>query len=387
MLEKFTVYNGGVKLYFGPEVIGNLKKHLKGHKKLLIVSGKRSADVSGAFPELKKILDENGVEYVRYTGVKPNPTDDVVEEIKKLYLSEGCDGIVAIGGGSPIDSAKAARVLIAGGGTIKEYLYGLKRIPENQPPLYAINLTHGTGTEIDRYSVVTITETREKIGFGPGYPTASIDDPRYLVTLPLNQTRYTALDAFAHAVESSTSSLSSPYTRLLSREAIALIVKYLPVAVEQPRDLEARYWLLYASMIAGIAIDHGVTQLGHGLEHVLSGLKPELPHGAGLAILYKELIRHFYKERPAEMKYVLEPLDPSLRPVPEDADKAQEAFNKFLEKIGFDETLSTYGFTKEDVDEIVRLLYETNLRKRYEPLTPYGLPDKEYLKQLILKLL
>ncbi len=387
MLEKFTVYNGGVKLYFGPQVIGDLKKHLKNHKKLLIVSGKRSADISGAFPELKKILDEQGIEYVRYTDVKPNPTDNIVETIRQAYLDENCDGIVAIGGGSPIDSAKAARVLIAGGGSIKEYLYGLRKPPAQQPPLYAINLTHGTGTEIDRYSVVTIVETREKIGFGPGYPTASVDDPRYLVTLPTNQTKYTALDAFAHAVESSTSSLSSPYSRLLSREAVALIVKYLPVAVEKPDDLEARYWLLYASMLAGIAIDHGVTQLGHGLEHVLSGLKPELPHGAGLAILYRELIRHFYRERPLEMKYVLEPLEPSLKPVPDDADKAQEAFNKFLGKIGFTETLSTYGFTREDVDEIIRLLYETNLRKRYEPLTPYGLPDKDYLKQLILKLL
>jgi len=223
MLEKFTVYNGGVKLYFGTKVIGNLKKHLKNHKKLLIVSGKRSADVSGAFPELKKILDEQGIEYVRYTNVKPNPTDDVVEAIKQVYLVENCDGIVAIGGGSPIDSAKAARVLIAGDGSIEEYLYGLRKPPAQQPPLYVINLTHGTGTEIDRYSVITITETREKIGFGPGYPTASIDDPRYLLTLPVNQTRYTALDAFAHAVESSTSSLSSPYSRLLSREAIGLI--------------------------------------------------------------------------------------------------------------------------------------------------------------------
>ena len=383
---KFNVYNGGVKLYFGLNTINNASKYLTGFKKLLIVTGKKSAKISGALDDILKILDEKGIEYSIYNEIRPNPVTDNVRGLVEKYNAEEAEGFIAIGGGSIIDAVKAARAVISGGGDIVEYLEGKRHIPVNQPFLLAINLTHGTGTEIDRYAVVTIPETKEKIGFAPGYPTVSIDDPRYTVTLPRNQTIYTSIDAFAHAVESATSVYASPYTYLLAAESVKYIVAYLPRALKNPSDIEARYWLLYASMIAGISIDHGVTHLGHGLEHILSGYNPDLPHGAGLAILYKGLMRYFYELNPEVMCKILKPLDPTLRPRKEDAEKAQEAYNLFLESIGYKETLSTYGFDEDIIRELVKNFYELPKMKKYHLLSP-RIPSMEEIYKIMSSLI
>ncbi|MET1159651.1 MAG: iron-containing alcohol dehydrogenase [Thermoprotei archaeon] len=384
-MEVFQVYNGGVKLFFGPGTIESVKEFLKGYKKLLIVTGKKSARVSGALGDVEKILNELGIEYSVWDRAVPNPTRELVHELAEYYRSGLYEGFIAIGGGSVIDLAKAARVVVVGGGDIKEYLYSMRKAPEKQPFLLAVNLTHGTGTEIDRYAVVTITETKEKLGFNAGYPTVSVDDPRYLITLPRNQTIYTSLDAFAHAVEAATTRLTSPYVRLLAREAIRLIVEYLPKALEKPDNVEYRYWLLYASMIAGIAIDHGVTHYGHAIEHVLTGVKPELAHGSGLGIIHRELIGIIYEQMPENMAYVLEPLEPSLKPIREDASKAVKAYNEFLEKIGFTEKLSDYGFTENDLEKL-EPLYNSMIEKRFKGVLPFELPwskVREMLKKLL----
>ncbi|MEM1662153.1 MAG: iron-containing alcohol dehydrogenase [Desulfurococcaceae archaeon] len=385
MLKNFTIYNGGVKLFFGLNVVEEMSNLIEQSSRILIVMGKRSAKVSGAFYEVISVLKNTDSSIEVWDKAEPNPTDRLVEELKTI-LNENFQYIIAIGGGSVIDLAKASRVLYSCGGSIREYLYGVKRVCRDlKPPLIAVNLTHGTGSEIDRYSVVTLTDTREKIGFNAGYPYASFDDPRYTVSLSRNHTIYVTMDAFAHAVESATSRFSSPYTELLARETIDLIVKYLPRALENPTEITYRYWLMYASMLAGISIDHGVTHIGHGLEHVLTGLNPNLPHGAGLAILYKELIGLIYRGNPVTMAKILKPLDPSLTPEPSDAEKARRAYIKFLDVIGFYETLSDYGFSIDSVKEIQER-YSKLAPKRYEPLSPFEVKPEE-IAEIVLSLL
>ncbi len=352
-LKNFTIYNGGVKLFFGNNSIKYIDKYLENYSKLLIVTGKKSAKTSGALKDVEEILSGKNIDYEVYDKVFPNPTDDLVRDLVDYYREGVFEGYIAIGGGSVIDLVKACRVVAVGGGDIKDYLYGLKKPPTRQPFLLAINLTHGTGSEIDRYSVINIRETGEKIGFSAGYPDVSIDDPRYTLTLPRNQSIYTSIDAFTHAVESATSRYSSPYTELLAGETIYYIVKYLPKTIDKPSDLEARYWLLYASMIAGISIDHGVTHIGHVIEHLLSGYNPEIPHGAGLAILYIELIRYIYEYYPETMARLLKPLDNSLKPLKEYSEKAREKYIEFLDGIGFHERLSDYGLGRDDLRHIV----------------------------------
>ncbi len=385
-MKSFNIYNGGVKLLFGLNRVSELKTYLRDHERLLIITGRRSAKVSGALDDIVKVLDELGIEYDVYDRVKANPDTSIIRGIVETYRSENYDGFIAIGGGSVIDAAKAARVVVSGGGDIMDYLYHRRKVPSNQVFLLAVNLTHGTGSEIDRYSVVSVPEKKHKIGFSAGYPSVSLDDPKYTRTLPVNQTIYTSLDAFAHAVESSTSTLSSPYIILLSRDAVEKITTYLPKTLENPGNLEYRYWLLYASMIAGISIDHGVTHLGHGLEHVLSALNPDLPHGAGLAILYKVLIKIFYTYDPSTMSILLRPLHEELKPSREYSGEAQKAFNEFLEEIGFHETLSDYGFSRDDIALITRLFMEDPMYKRYHRLSPFKITSelvKEILENII----
>ncbi len=372
MLRRFQVYSGGVKLFFGVNALDDARDFFRGRgvDKFLIVTGRKSARISGALDDIVSVLKEIGVDHSVFNGINPNPTIDDVKRIVEAYKESESSGFIAIGGGSVIDATKIARSLMVCGGDPRKYLYGEEKCIVDKPLLYVVNLTHGTGTEIDRWAVATIPETNEKLGMEAGYPNISIDDPRYTTTLPLNQTIYVTLDAFAHAVESATSYRSSPYTILLDSEAIKYIVAYLGKALDKPSDVEARYWLLYASMLAGISIDHSGTHLGHALEHILSGLEPKLPHGAGLGILYRELMEYFYKVNPETMSRILKPLDPSLRPIVEDAAKAREAYNKFLEEIGFKERLSDYGFSRDDIRDIVKMATENKVFKNWIASSP-----------------
>jgi len=195
---------------------------------------------------------------------------------------------------------------------------------------------------------------------------------RYLLTLSRNQTLFTSLDALYHALESSVSPASNVMVRDLSRAAVAKIREYLRRAVDSPRDLEARYMLLYASMAAGIAIDMAGTSIIHGLEHGLSGVVPQLEHGAGLAIIGPELMKMLYRAKPREAWEVMSLLDPSLQPRAEDAERAGESLRKFQESAGFSLRLSDYGFSEAELREAVSVawpLFESRVTPEIPPLS------------------
>ena len=375
-LPRFSVRTGRTIVYFGINSVEALNKWVDKFKRVFIVTSRRAARISGALDDVTKILDAHGIKYEVFSEVFPNPTDSLVDTLAERIWRFGAEAVIAIGGGSVIDSAKMACIVVANGGRTIEYVKGGKE-PRSSIPLAAVNLTHGTGTEADRYAVVTIEETREKLGTAHEllYPSISIDDPRYLTTLPKNQTLYTAIDAVFHAIESSTSRIASPYTEILAEKVIELVVKYLPRAVENPQDVEARYWLLYASMLAGIAIDHGRTHLVHAIEHALSGLKPELAHGAGLGIVGPIVLEHIYRARPDTCYRILRHLDPSLEPSEKAAVKAREALSRFLESVGFREKLRDYGFSEENAQDVVRLTLSSPLRLLVG-LAPFQVDEK-----------
>ena len=375
MTPTFRVYNGGVNLVFGVNGLAELKNVLSSMRRPVIVTGRRSAVESGALAEVTKVLEESGVSYVVYDRATPNPTLQQAEELAEYYRSEGGMEFIAIGGGSVIDLAKSARVLVAGGGSVREYFYGLRQAPREKPLLFVVNTTHGTGSEVDRFAVLTDEGELEKRGFPAGYPDYGVDDPRYTLTLPVNQSVYTSIDALSHAIEAATSRASSPYTELLSVEASRRVFEYLPRVVGNPRDLEARYWLLYASMLGGIAIDHSLTHLGHGLEHVLSAYNPRLPHGAGLALVHAKLIEYIYKARPETTWRILSAVDPGLRPRSEDAQRAASAFKGFLERVGFSEGLGDYGFTPGEVERLFKSVVSRKSMKRYVELAPFEVTE------------
>lgn len=374
-----------MQIFFGPGTVECIEPWLASFGKVLVVAGRSSGERSGALKDLVNLLESKGVSYEVYKGVSPNPTDSIVDEAAEVAWRSGAQAVVAVGGGSAIDTAKLAAAIAVSGGRAREYLRG-ERSPRGSLPVAAVNLTHGTGSEADRYAVATVEETREKVGVASDhlYPAVSVDDPRYTLSMPREQVVYTTLDALYHALESSTAILTSPYAGTLGEEVLKLVLAWLPKAVADLQNLEARYWLLYASMLAGIAIDNARTHLVHAMEHALSGLNPKLAHGAGLGMLGPAIVERTYKVSPSRAHRLLKHLDPELRPVPEDAKRAREALERFQKAVGFAETLSDYGFGPDDAQRVVELV--TGPLSATAKLAPFEV-TKDLVREIFLELL
>ncbi|MDY3869189.1 MAG: iron-containing alcohol dehydrogenase [Pyramidobacter sp.] len=359
--SRTTAYLGVGAIDKVKDICADLKS--KGISKVLVVTGRGSYKATGAWDKVTEAFSANGIDYVLYDKVTPNPTVDAIDEAVKLGRDLGASAVFGIGGGSPIDTAKSAAILLSYLEQDARALYEYRFTPVKAVPVIAINLTHGTGTEVDRFAVATIEEKNFKpaIAYDCIYPLYAIDDPALMTGLKADQTRYVSIDAVNHVVEAATTKIfSSPYTVLLAEETVRLVDTYLPRAVADPNDLEARYCLLYASMIAGIAFDNGMLHLTHGLEHPLSGMKPELTHGLGLAMILPSVVEACWPAASEVLIDVLKPMLPEdLTACPCNASKAADAVEKWLFKMGVTQKLADVGFTEADVEKLVRLTRET----------------------------
>jgi len=333
----------------------------RGIKKTVVVTGKGSHIKSGAWPVVKKAFDEKGIEYVLYSKITPNPTADQVDEATELAKNFGATGVVAIGGGSPIDAGKGVAVMLAYPDKTARDLCEFKFAVEKAAPIIAVNLTHGTGTEVDRFAVVSIPEKDFKpaLAFDCLYPLYSIDDPALMANLPADQTSYVSVDAVNHVIEAATTKLGNPFAVTLAKETIALVAKYLPLARKDPADLTARYHLLYASLIAGVAFDNGLLHFTHALEHPLSGLKPELAHGLGLGVLLPSVVKQIYPAKAQILADILAPIVPGLKGTPDEAGKAYDGLKIWLKETGIKDSLTEEGFSLADVDKLMHLAFHT----------------------------
>ncbi len=356
-LKSCSVRSGKTVDYFGINSIGNIESFVSNVKRVYIITSRSAAKISGALDDVVAILNRYKISYRIYDRVLPNPSTNTVNEVSVDVWRFRADAIIAIGGGSVIDVAKIVSVIAECGGVVENYIADSQSFCGSLP-LVAVNLTHGTGSEVNRYAVVTIDQPRTKIGLASEfmYPIISVDDPRYLLSLPLNQTIYTTLDAFYHAVEAACSRNSSPYIVAIAEEVVKIISEWLPKVVKNLNDIDGRSWLLYASMLAGIAIDNSRAHLIHAIENVLSGLNTNLPHGAGLAMLGPAALTYLYASEYENLYRVLRHLDPSIQPDPSDNVKVGEAVRRFQQLVGFSERLSSYGFTIDDIDRITETI-------------------------------
>ena len=374
-LNNFSLSYGGTRLYFGQGVASShLAEHLHGAKRALIITSKSAARVSGALDHITRSLNEKQVEYVIYDNVKSNPTTANVDDAVRVGRDAGADLVIGIGGGSVIDVAKTVSILLRTDRSATDYVKGVSRSSVIGVPLIVVNLTHGTGSEIDKYVVLTIEGTIEKRGFVARYPDVSFDDPAYTVTLTREQTIYTSLDAFYHAYESVTSRFSNHFTEALGQDAVERIKNNLPNVLENPRSIIGRWNLLYASMEAGICIDQSMTHLNHAIEHAFSGINPVLPHGAGLAMLGPRVVYYTHKANPEASWVVLRHLDPRLRPVSDDAERAMRAVEEFQKSVGFSSRLSDYGIGEDDIRIAVEFIMRM-IRERYRSVPFEPTPD------------
>ena len=349
-------------VYFGCGAINKINDIAKDFKskgldKVIVMSGRNAYKATGAWDVVEKALKANSIEYVNYDGVTPNPTTTAVNEAAKIAKEFGAKAVIAIGGGSPTDAGKSVAILMKYPDKTANDIYEFTFTPQEAAPIVAINLTHGTGTETNRFAVVTIPEKEYKpaIAYDCIYPTYAIDDPALMVKLSPKQTRYVSIDAVNHVVEASTSTVTSPYAVTLAREVITLVAKYLPKAIENAEDLEARYYLAYAAMLGGVCFDNGLLHYTHALEHPLSAVKPELSHGLGLAMLLPAVVKNIYKAKEETLKYILEPIAGKFN----SADEASNGVYEWLKSVGVPSKLKDEGFTEADIPNLVNLAFTT----------------------------
>lgn len=200
----------------------------------------------------------------------------------------------------------------------------------------------------------------------------AIDDPQLMTKLSPKQTRYVSIDAVNHVVEAATSTVASPYSISLAKQVIELVAKYLPKAIANPDDLEARYFLAYAAMMGGVSFDNGLLHYTHALEHPLSAVKPELSHGLGLAILLPAVIKTIYKDRPHVLADILAPIAPGLRGEASEADKAAKEVQGWLQSVDVPQKLEDEGFVEADVEKLVDLVYTTPSLSGLLDIAPSG---------------
>lgn len=357
--SRTTVYFGVGAIAKIADICQDLKA--KGLDKIIVMTGRGAYKKTGAWDYVTKAFAENGISYVHYDKVTPNPNTHHVNEAAKMAAEFGAKAMLAIGGGSAIDAGKSVAILMKNPGKTAEELYEFKFTPTEAAPIIAINLTHGTGSEANRFAVVTIEEKDFKpaIAYDCIYPMYSIDDPALMTGLSEDQTRYVSIDAVNHVVEASTTKATSPYAIDLGVSVVRLVAEYLPAALKDPKNLEARYFLAYAALIAGISFDNGLLHYTHALEHPLSGVNPNLTHGLGLAMLLPAVIKNIYKAKPATLADLLAPIVPGLTGCACEADKVAAGVEKWLFSVGSTHKLEDEGFKAADVDKLVELAFNT----------------------------
>ena len=377
-------------VYFG---VGAIKKindiaadlKSKGIDKLIVMSGRNAYKATGAWDYVEKALKDNSIGYINYDKVTPNPTNEAINEAAKMAKEFGAKAVIAIGGGSPTDAGKSVAILLEYPDKNANDIYEFTFTPTKAAPIVAINLTHGTGTETNRFAVATLVEKDYKpaIAYDCIYPTYAIDDPKLMTKLSPKQTKYVSIDALNHVIEAATSKVASPYTVCLAYEVATMIAKYLPKANANPDDLEARYFLAYAAMLGGVCFDNGLLHYTHALEHPLSAVKHELSHGLGLAMILPAVIENIWESKKQTLAHILQPIAPEIKETTS-AKEASDMVYEWLKSVGVPNKLKDEGFSENDLDRLVELTYTTPSLEGLLQIAP-TMATRESVKEIYAK--
>ena len=278
--------------YIGPgraRETGRLLRTLGVRKALVITDG--FLHQSGLLDGLLESIRETDVEYGVFDGVQPDPTFAIVAEAKQAC--DGCDAVVAVGGGSVLDTAKAVAAAVANHPSA-EALAGMLKVRRRPLPLIAVPTTAGTGSETTVAAIIsdTATHSKKQLLDPKLVPMFAILDPELTVGLPKHTTAHTALDALTHALEAYVAGYADEETDRQARMAVRLIFKYLPRVQEDPADLEGREGLLTASFFAGMAFTRTYVGYVHAFAHTIGG-KFGVPHGLANAVLLPHIMRYY----------------------------------------------------------------------------------------------
>ncbi len=348
-------FNNPTNLLFGVGTLNKLgEQRLPGKKALLLISNGRSTRENGYLDRTIDGLTRTGVKYVIFDKIMENPVKEVIMEGAKHARENQCDFIVALGGGAVIDSSAAIAAMATNDGDLWDYVFGgtgkCQPLKNNGLPIVAIATTSGTRSEMNGFGVISNLEANEKIGFGDPCltPVLAIVDPELMTTVPPKYTAYQGFDALFHNTEVMMSNGVNVMSEALALSAIENIAKYLPRAVKDGKNIEAREHIAYGSTMAGITMQLTSTTAQHSMEHSMSAYHHNLPHGAGLIMISYEFAKFFIDKHACDKQFIKMARAMGMQ----DADKPEDfltALKRLQEECGVDSLrMSDYGFDKSE---------------------------------------
>jgi choline dehydrogenase len=316
---------------------------------------------AGILDEALPPLREAGLDPVTYDQVRANPGIELVDEGARFYRSEQCDGLIGLGGGSSMDTAKGIGVVAVHGGSILDYEYGREPISRRIPPMIAIPTTAGTGSEVTLWAVITDPHRKIKFNVG-GTPNVAawvaIIDPALTVNLPPGVTAGTGMDALAHAVECYTMDYHQPFTDAVALEAIDYVGKWLRTAVEDGHDLQARYHMSLAAMLAGLSYGTESAGADHAMAQSAGGVH-DVPHGDLAGRLLGPVVEFNVPGTPERFARIAQALGKDTRDlsVGQAADLAVEEVYRLTEDVGVP-TLQRLGFAEDEIPMLAKIAFD-----------------------------
>lgn len=347
------------KILFGAGTLNELgKQQLPGKKAVIIISNGKSTRANGYLSRTEEQLAQAGVAASVFDKIQPNPLKETVMEGAAFVKAQGADFIVALGGGSVIDSAKAIAVMATNPGDLWDYIgsgTGKGQPLANAPlPIVAISTTAGTGSEADAGCVITNPETNEKVGLKTPalFPVLCIEDPELMKSVPAHYTAYQGFDALSHSLEGYISKFANLMSDMYAITAIENVGRYLARAVKDGNDIEARTHVAFGNILSGTVMCVGTTSSQHSLEHALSAYHPNLPHGAGLIMLSRAYFGNVIAHHACDERFIRMAKAMGM----ENADKPEDfltVLEKLLTDCGVaDLKMSDYGITPDEFEKM-----------------------------------
>lgn len=345
------------EIVFGCGTIGEIAQLAARYgNKALLVTESMEGPLAAIFTRVKDLLKEGNIEVEQFDGVVPNPTTDVVTQGADLAKAFGAQVVIGVGGGSSMDTAKAIAVEATHPGTAWDYNCHTDGPSDKTLPIIAVGTTAGTGSQATQCAVITKTEDKDKsaIWHRNIFPKIAVVDPELTATMPKSVTAQTGFDAFCHNFEAYLSVNTNPLVEVMALDAIERVANYLPRALADGTDMEARAQMSWADTLGGFTNSNAGVTLPHGLGMQVGGHCPKVTHGQALAAIYPEFTRYTCPAAVEKFAAVGRIFNPALKDVDDDtaAEKACVAIDDFLKEIGLWIGFKDLGVTKEDIREI-----------------------------------
>lgn len=379
-LEMFFSASLPRRIVFGRGSLDNLPNILRELEltgKTLLVSGRYFARKSGYLDKLSSLIKSVGIDVIVYDKVEPNPSIETVEEGGRIAREERVDFVIGFGGGSAMDTAKGIAVLAAQGGKLEEYFYPAE-VGSPVLPIIAIATTCGTGSEVTKYAVFSKGIKKNIVASDQIVPTLSILDVEVLRYLTKEITAHTAMDAFSHALESYYHVRSCEFSEIFARDSLKIIFENFKRAVDG--DIESREKLLYASMLAGLAINMSGTVVVHGLGYYLTQ-KFGIPHGLANLLFIRQFIEYAAETIPEKTMVLGRLLGYDISSPNSISRTLIKNINELIEYAGLLRNLREAGVPESELPIIVEqgLSYKRNLENCIKP------PTENELEEIVRK--